>query len=177
MVIFPRAAIQRYCSDQLGSDLLAQWITDLQNAVISDGTRRAQQDRARRDVANIASWLQDEEPRPLSRGSRWPSLSILTQRIPMQPPRDDYTQEEAEQRRQEERLREQLENKQKNYYNNRLDQTKTLFRLFSDKAVADAYKYRQYKSDTWTEIAYSRAGKAVDAFRSWDLASSVAWRS
>ncbi len=156
MVMFPRAMTRRYCSARLSNLLMKQWQHDLSVTSIP-GSRRIQEREAAQMLADgIESWIEESEPRPMAEESNWPGFGIVFQKNHPESEQVRYRQIDAYK---------QLEN-----------QTENLFAVFSKSDIADLYKHRRDKAETWAMIADSECGKAVGLYPLWERFAKNAWQ-
>ncbi|HLX39577.1 MAG TPA: hypothetical protein VKR42_03555, partial [Ktedonobacteraceae bacterium] len=156
MVVFPRAMTRRYCSARLSNLLMQQWQHDLSVTSIPGARRVLEREAAQRLADGIESWIEESKPRPMAEESSWPGFGIVFQK--------NHPESEQARYRQVEAYR-QMEN-----------QTENLFTVFSQSDIADLYKHRRDKAETWAMITDSECGKAVGLYPQWERAAKNAWQ-
>lgn len=177
LIVFPRATVLDYCSARLGVTLMSQWLRDLHELLIPESKQRELQEQAQRTAQNIEGWIKDRRERPLANGpkqhdekniSRWPELDILKRESQML----KEIVPSSEQTATEQKV---LRNEQIRLHRRLHEETEALFELFWTDDIKNEYERKRRLFDTWTELVYQQAGKAVDAYKDWDKVTTQAW--
>lgn len=177
LLIFPHEAALTFSSARLGSELVEQWLDDLNRELLPEEDRRRLQRQARSDVEKIERWIKDTELRPAANEdvrkvadednpeiienegelNRWPTLHILKDKLPTQSERDHI---------QSQSLLRDLE-----------DQVGELFQRFHFSEVEqEARRYRK-RPDIWVRLVDQRGQRAVEAHYEWNQIATRAWEA
>lgn len=181
LIIFPRRPILEYCSARLGVVLTSQWTRDLDEHVLPESVRHKLQELARAHVNQIEQWIGDTLERPYTHSpypGKWrgeiapgPGLDILagTERLIGKGTRVGDRRETPQSEREL--------NNQKRVHRQVRTESAGLFRLFWTEEIEREHRRVRRQRDAWTKLVYQQEGKALEAYKQWDKAATVAWES
>ncbi|HEY0754312.1 MAG TPA: hypothetical protein VGD98_10150 [Ktedonobacteraceae bacterium] len=153
MVYFPHAAVRKYSSSKLGTDLMREWRDSLEKNPDPGPDQQRLENQARALAKEILSWMQDTKVRQATEDLFGPNMLIL--RSGPQASRGRRLPRQKEVIRQLDKLE------------------AALFRLFIPEIVEEEYNAQNHKP--WTALAINRKVKATGEYGNWERQAYLAW--